>query len=325
MAKKNDTPAQAALATTGGNGNGSTGLAMAEPMELASDWLGEEIGDASFDVTGTEEMNAQDVRLPTFALNTKGKNAETGRAVAPDEFFHTVNETSKPRLRLVVLTLHKSRAWRENDDATKKPVIRCRSWDNVTGTMDTDVERKCKGCPDYEWRTDPETKKRSRRCGDVYNLVTIDRETGEPAMVRVKKAATKRVKEWYQRYFHKKRPVRTKDAQGRERVDFKDLPFFAFETLVEAVMVKGNGFDWAEPVFTLGGRLSGAEILQHADLARSFVKEFAERVERSAHAADAIDGEPDVDVVDTTGAPTNADDFRDDDAGADAAASGNRF
>lgn len=315
MAGKKD-QAVATKTETNGNGNGGGALAVAEPMALANDWIGDELGDASFDLpTGTEEMGREDVRIPTWALNAKGTNIETGRPVAIDEFWNTLSGEAKARLRLVVLSNHKSRAWRENDKATNKPVDRCRSWDNVTGQMEDGSERPCKGCPDYEWRTDAVTKKRSRRCGDIHNLLVMDRETSEIAMVRVKKAATKAVKEFYQKYFHKKRRVEQTDQSGKKRMVFLDFPFFVFETVVESKMVSDNaGHNWAVPVFTIGGRLMKEEILVCADLVRSYLTDFVDRVRTSAEAADRVDtSEPDGEVIDgTTAAPIDSNEFKDD-------------
>lgn len=281
----------------------SGGLKLADPVDLARDAIAEAYGDeVPFDVTGTEEMGAADVRLATWALNTKGTDNVVTR---PNEFLNTVTEEVKPKLRLAILTNHKTRQWRENVD--NQPVTRCRSWDGVTGEMEDGKQRQCDGCPDYEWKTDPNTKKRSRRCGDVYNLVAIDRESGEIGVLRVKKAATKKVREFYQRYFHKKRRVTITDQNtNKPKTVVRDYPFFAFETVVGATMMKGDGFVWAEPTFELGGLLPKDELLAYRDLAVSFLEEQNDRLRATVAHADASDVDVDGDVIDTTGGPVSS-------------------
>lgn len=273
---------------------------MASPIEMQTDLLAGVFDDEEEVFTGTEEMGAEDVRLPTWALNTKGNDRVVTR---PNEFLNTVTEEVKERLHLAILTNHKTRQWRENG-ADNKPVVRCRSFDNVTGEMEDGTKRSCAGCPDYEWKTDPQTGKRSRRCGDVYNLVGIDRENGQMGVLRVKKGSIKAVKEFYQRHFYKKR----RTAKG-----YVDYPFFAFETIVGAKMEKGEGFTWAVPTFELGGLLPPEEIRMYSDLARSLLDEQKHRLTATIDAADKGEAE---DVIETTGGPVgDMDGFEDDDVG----------
>jgi hypothetical protein len=303
MAKKNQE--SAALAKP-------DAVQMAEAIEPAKNWLGDALEGLEIDVTGTEEMDASDVRLPTWALNSKGTNVETNRAVPDDEFLNTVSGTAKPQLRLVVLSNHKSRLWRENG-ADNKPVTRCRSWDGKTGQHETIGERKCDGCADYKWTTSADGK-RSRKCGDVFNLLAVDRETGEIGMLKVKKAAIKVFKEYYQRYFHKK-----SRSVSNGQILFRDNPLFAVETVVDPEKQSNAIGTWYTAAFTLGGVLPREEILMYAGLLRSYMNEKAEHMRATV---EGDDGVPDVsDAIDTTGGPAvNPDEFKD-----DAGAGGNRF
>lgn len=313
MARKEATGAALVTARSPG------AIQMAEPMEMAANPLGAAIEGLDLDVTGTEEMDAGDVRLPTWALNTKATNAETGRAVPPDEFLNTVTETSKPKLRLIVLSIHKSRMFRENDTKTQKAVVRCRSWDEVTGIHETLGERPCKGCPDHEWTTTPEGK-RQRNCADVRNVLAIDREDGTVGMIKVKKAAIRGLTDYYQRFFHKKDRRRT--ATGQTII--RDNPLFAVETIVEPEVQSNAVGTWYVPTWTMGGVLPKEEILDSAAMLKSYLGEKREIMQATvAGEADVVIDIPD--AIDTTGGPAAAsfdpNEFADD-AGSAAAGDG---
>lgn len=277
---------------------GAGAIQMAPPVESGhalANPLGDVLEGLDLDVTGTEEMDASDVRLPTWALNSKGKNAETGRAVPDDEFLNTVAGTSKPKLRLIVLSIHKSRLFRENDPATQKPVTRCRSWDGMVGIHETVGERKCAGCPDYKWTTDASTGKRHRNCTDVLNVLAIDRdERTTIGLIKVKKAGMKGLREYYQKYFHKKASARTASGQ----VVIRDNPLFAVETVVEAEeQENAAGQRWFTPAWSMGGVLPKDEILASAAVLKSYLAEKVD-VMRATVESDDRDG---ADVIDTTG------------------------
>lgn len=291
----------------------SSGVLMAETIEMPKDWLSDVLGDVELGVTGTEEMGQEDVRLPSWLLNSKKEDKESGRQAPDDTFWNTITETTKDKLRLVVLTNHKSRQWREEDKATKKLAVQCSSWDGVNGRMADDTTRPCAKCPDYEWRTDPQTKKRSRRCTDVYNLVSLDRETGTVCVVKVKKTAIKGFRLFYQTYFHKKRRAM---IGGKLRI--VDNPFFAAETVVESEKREGGGYTWYVPRFTFGGALPKEEILGAAEIVESYLHEYLERASKTADAEESEEPASGGDVID-------ASEFSDDAPQPATSSSGNRF
>lgn len=287
---------------------------MAAGVEMPSDWLSDVLGDDDIDVTGTEEMSQEDVRLPTWLLNSKKEDKESGRACPDDVFWNSLSEVGKDKLRLVVLTNHKSRMWRESD-ANDELVVRCRSWDNVTGEMDDGTTRQCKGCPDYRWQAD-EKGKRFRRCTDVHNVLAMDRETREIGVLKVKKTALRGWKDYYQQHFHKKRARKLPNGQTR----IMDVPFFAAETIVEAEKRQGGGYTWYVPKFVFGGALPKDEILGAADFVKAHVSDYLDRASKT---------EDDADEPEASGGATDyvdASEFSDDDAaGAPAEGSANRF
>lgn len=313
------------MAKKDNGGSTTTAIAKAESVQMAagvdmpSDWLSDILGNDALEVTGTEEMDQSDVRLPAWLLNSKKEDKESGRQAPDDTFWNSITEKTKDKLRLVVLTNHKSRQWREEDPGTKEFTIRCSSWDAKTGTMASGTTRPCAGCPDYEWRTDANGK-RSRRCTDVYNLISLDRETRDVCVVKVKKTAIKGFRLYYQEHFHKKRPAKVRDPKtGRERVAITDIPFFAAETIVEAEKKQGGGYTWYVPRFAFGGALPKEEILGAAELVKSYLGEYLERAAKTTD-ADVVD------AIEATGEAIDSNEFRDDAGAASASDAGaNRF
>jgi hypothetical protein len=253
----------------------TSSVTMAAGAEMPADWLSEVLGDEELDVTGTEEMDQSDVRLPTWLLNSKKEDVESGRACPDDVFWNSLTERGKDKLRLVVLTNHKSRMWRESD-SNDELVIRCKSWDGETGVMDDGEERPCKNCPDYKWQTDDKGK-RFRRCTDVHNVLAMDRESREIGVLKIKKTALRGWKDYYQQYFHRKRA--RKLANGQTVIS--DVPFFAAETIVEAEVKKAGGYTWYVPRFSFGGALPKEEILAAAEFVKAHVSDYLDRASKT--------------------------------------------
>ena len=268
MAKKTTETEESALAM-------ASPVTMAQTVEMPGDWLSEVLGDDDVDVTGTEEMGQDDVRLPTWLLNSKKEDASTGRACPDDVFFNTVSEAGKDQLRLVVLSNHKSRLWRESD-TNDELVIRCRSWDGVEGEMDDGTLRRCDGCPDYRWLSDDKGK-RSRRCTDVHNVLAMDRETREIGVLKLKKTALRGWKDYYQQNFHKKRAKKLPNG----KTIIADNPFFAAETTVSAEKKTGGGYTWYVPQFTFSGVLPKEEILAAAEIVKGYLGEYLDRASKT--------------------------------------------
>lgn len=257
MAKKDQ---QTALATTE---SPRTALAIAHHDELAGVLGDDDLGG----VTGLEEADSSDIRLASLVFNFGGLD-KNGDQIPKNRFFNTVEETVTEKAKVALLVLHKSRAWTEfvQGEGTKR---RCSSWDGKTGKTDEGVERKCDGCPDYTWRT--VDGKRTRRCTDVHNVVGIDRESGQPVMLKFKKTSLDPWKSYLNKFFLGKRVV------GGER---KNYPLFAFETIVGLKMEKNGANAFAVPVFEKGEVLSGDEIRSHAENARAFREIYLDRVVR---------------------------------------------
>lgn len=258
--KKNE-----ALATAEQTANSpATALARASAAELALDPLAGVLleGDIVTD-TGTEEL-ANDARIPRWAFNLTTLTGDDGKPVEVRKtvFVQTVSGKVVPKLRLQVISDHKSRQWKEQREG--KGVVLCSSWDNVTGRMpETNVERPCLGCPDFAWSKN-EKGENKRRCGEVHNVFALDLDTLDVAILSVKKTAIRSWKDYYSKYFHKQRGVRGPDGTLRK----VDLPFFARETIVELELKTRGAESWAVPVFRAGPVLERAQVLDGHTLAR---------------------------------------------------------
>lgn len=252
---------------------------MAPGAEMPDNWLGDILGDEDLGVTGTEEMGQEDIRLPSWLLNSKKEDKATGRECPSDVFWNTVTEEGKEVLRLQILSVHKSRLWKEEGEGGRLEV-KCASWDGVTGQMSDDSTRPCAGCPDYKWRT--HEGRRVRNCTDVYNLLARDRETQEIGVLKVKKTALKPWKEYFQRYFYRKRQVQ----RGGKTV-VVDNPLFAAETLVEAEKRTGGQYTWYVPKFTFQGLIPRPEIIDAAEFLKATLDEYLDRAAKTHDTDDA--------------------------------------
>lgn len=227
MAKAQKKEEQAALATTASSG-----------LSLQQDELADVLGDVDLGTDGLEETEASDHRIAALVFNFNGVDA-AGDPVPKNRFFDTVSEEIKPRVRLALLTMHKSNAFTEFVDG-QGTKVRCRSWDRETGETEEGKTRACKGCPHKEWRVDPATGKRTRDCSDVTNIVGLDLDDAQPKIIRVKRTSEKPWKDFLNKHFLGKRIINGKRA---------NYPLFAFETTVSLEMAKGNSGSYARPVF----------------------------------------------------------------------------
>lgn len=287
-----------------------TALATGGALALQQDELSDVLGDVDLGTDGLEETEASDHRIAALVFNFNGVDA-AGDPVPKNRFFDTVSEEIKPRVRLALLTMHKSNAWTEFVDG-QGTKVRCRSWDRETGEMEDGRTRACKGCPHKEWRVDPSTGKRTRDCSDVVNLVGLDLEDAQPKILRLKRTSERPWKDYLNKHFLGKRIV------GGKRANY---PLFAFETTVSLEMAKGNSGSYARPVFERSEQpFSREEIFffaEQAKAARAWLLDS--RTREVAEGADMREG-------DATEADTSFDpnEFSDDPAPS-AAASANRF
>lgn len=300
----------------GGDSNGgSAGTALAtrsrdELAELAEQGI-------EFEDDGLGELDGGDYKVAALVLNSKAMD-ERGRAIPPDVFYNTVDETTTEKVDGVLLHLHKTNLFSEFDNVKNEQVTRCRSFDRVVGEMADGTKRPCEGCPDAQWRTTPEGK-RTRNCGDVYNMFGVDRATGMPFVYRAKKTSLPIIKQHLQKHHIGRRMVQVKDAEtGKIVMRRANYPLFAFAVEIKAKMMQNGGTTWAVPVITRGALLSADEMAEHSAsqqfLAKNLAGMFGD-IEKRAEQADgggdtsfdtASYGKPDEKGQDFNDAPSSA-------------------
>lgn len=238
--------------------------------EVHHDPLGEVIGDVELETDGLEEVGAEDIKIAVKVFNMKGTD-QAGDPIPANVFFDTVQETTAKAVDAVLLTLHKSNEFRRYDEAAGKSEIVCRSMDRVTGTMNTGEERQCKGCPDAQWRTDPDTGRRTRNCGPVYNVIGIDRETRQPFVIRFKRTSLSPFQQYLNKHFLGRRVIRG------QRFNF---PLFAFQTQLSLRM--SDDKKYSLPVLERGDVLPREEILQCVESAKFYREVILPALEKLA-------------------------------------------
>jgi hypothetical protein len=267
-----------------------TGAAIAIVDEL------EGLDAAELGVDGLEEIDSSDIKIGLQVYNFKGTD-NAGDPIPPNVFFDTLSEVTRKEIRLALLLLNKTREWREYDEGEGVSKIRCRSMDNVTGTLEDGRTRACEGCPDYAWQSI--NGKRTRRCGPVYAVVAVDRDTQQPTIVRFKKTSLPVIQQYLNRHFIGRRMVAGKRA---------NYPLFAFETVARLKM--SDDKKYALPVLDRGDVLSQDEIRSHAESAKYYREIILPTLQK------LVDADKSDESARGNGAGAdvsfNADDFRDD-------------
>jgi hypothetical protein len=248
----------------------ATAMATKEEGALALVQHDELAGVLDFEVEsdGLEEADASDVKLAAKVFNMKGVDGR-GDPLPPNVFFDTVTETSKRELDLLPFSLHKSKEWREYDEAKGESVIHCRSNDRVTGRMADGKERPCEGCPDAQWTT--VNGKRNRRCGDIYNLFAIERDTQQPCVIRFKRTSLTVIQGHLNKHHLGKRIVSGKRG---------NYPLFSF--LVKATLKMSDDKKYAIPVLEKTGVAPREEMLLAAESAKYVREQMLPALEKIA-------------------------------------------
>lgn len=244
-----DEGAGTTLATSGGAGLATP----ADSAALAAVLEGLDIGTG-----GLSELDESDFRLAAKIWNFKGEI--DGEPVSPTTFFDTVQETAKKELDLAFLDLHKTNLWSEFVDG--KTVRRCSSADQVMGQMEDGTERPCKGCPDAEWQNiDVDGKrKRTRKCGPVYNMIAMERDTQQPCVLRFKRTSLKAIQGHLQKHHVGKLVV-----LGRRQ----NVPLFSLGVKL-TLKLTGEKNKYAVPVLERGAVLSRDEVAAHVESAKFY-------------------------------------------------------
>ncbi len=285
MSKAKTQPASGSASTAADSGNngdasgGSSAITTVTHDELAG--LG---GDLTFDSDGLQQVGAEDIRIAAYVINMAGIGKD-GRALPKDEYYNTIDETSKRKVNGVFLHLHKTHLFSRFLEAEKRTEIMCRSYDRKVGTMASGVERPCQGCPDAQWQAGADGK-RKRNCSPVYNMFAVDRDEALGFVTRFKRTSLPVIKQYLQKHHIGRRVVRG------QRLNY---PLHVFGVELTARMdPKGQ---YAIPVLNRGPVLTREEVElfgERAHEVRELVIPILNNVEALAEARESTgDGEGD--------------------------------
>jgi len=282
-------------------------LALASPQDEAGGLA--VLDELEFEVTGMEEIDADDLRFSTKVWNMRSKRPDGKGLFQVDEFFDTLTEQTTRELHCVFVTLHKTNDYAFFDNDKQETVRVCTSYDRETGTLraqhpDTGqpagTVRPCATCPDALWHKDDKGKN-VRNCAPVYGVIGVeldgDGNPTSPFMIRFKKTSLQPFKAHLQKHHIKRR----QDPKTRKMVD---VPLFAFSVRIRLEADKGGQF--AVPILERGDVLSRDLLLQLSEQAKGF-REMADDVTRAAEKKETQVGEGG--AVETQGEALRADDF----------------
>jgi len=233
------------------------------------------LDDMDIEVDGLEEASREDLKVAAKVFNMVGVDSNND-PIPKNAFFDTIEETVQKRIDAILLVLHKTHSYSEYNNAEKKTERFCASFDRVTGRVLRDFGghkegdlRNCKDCPDYAWRKDADGKN-TRNCGDVYNVVGLERESQMPFVVRFKKTSLPVIKTHMQKHHLGRRVVAGKRA---------NVPLFAFAVELSCVMADAGTH--ALPVIERGAVLSKDEMLVAAEAAKMLREQMFDVLDRT--------------------------------------------
>jgi len=254
MTKQRNTTS-AALATSSASELATTGDAeeSAALAELTSFF--DDVGNI-----GLDDVGGEDIKLAVKLWNMKGLD-KNGRSYPRDVFFDTISESTSDEIDAVFLLTQKTKRYDEFDNALDKTIVHCESRDRVTGTMRDGATRACKGCPDDGWFKGDDGKPH-RKCGEVHNVIGVERLTGKPFAMRFKKTSLKPFRQYVMAHHWGAR----KTADGKRA----NVPFFVYAVRLALKMHESGKY--ALPVLTRGEMLPKKEVLSLADSAQTYLE-----------------------------------------------------
>lgn len=270
------------------------------------------LDDFDFEVSGLEEVDAEDLRFAVKVWNLKGKRADGPGLYQVDEILDTLTEQTTRELNCVFVTLHKTNDYSFFNNDTQETIRVCTSDDRVEGVLrathpktgqPAGTVRPCDKCPDALWTKDDKGKN-VRPCALVYGVIGVELDDAgrptSPFMIRFKKTSLPPFKAHLQKHHIKRR----QDPRTGKMVD---VPLFAFAAKMRLEADERGNF--AVPVIERGALLGRDLLVQLADQAKLF-REMAADIVRTAEAKESQHQTDD--AIDTSGSSSlRADDFAD--------------
>lgn len=247
------------------------------PVDSADELAGLGLDDDAGD--GLGEIDRDDIRISSRMLNCR-KLDENKRPIPDDVYYDTVTQATTREIRAAFVLRHKAKRYDYYDNEAKRTRLVCRSSDRITGTLNNDdgstSTRPCKGCPDDQWYTDDEGKRR-KHCSPVSNMFAVDLATRQPFVVRYKRTSLPALKTYLQRYHLGRRPL-----AGR----MGNYPLYVFELTLGAQM--SNDGTHAIPVLTKVGRLP-LDVIKGLEQSSKALEEYYVRSESNLERIDDAD------------------------------------
>lgn len=217
---------------------------------------------------GMGEFRPDDFRTPVKLYNLQRKLPD-GTMVTKDNFFDSVHKTVSGVVHLALVHLHKSNDYSVFDQKEGRNVVVCRAQDQLKGTMADGTVRPCQGCPDKEWKTQADGKRRPN-CSEVWNMAAVDLDYRDVCIIRFKRTSLEPIRSYLQTYFLNKRPL----PGGRRG----NIPIFAYPTEISLVMDRGG--QYAMPIIKRGDAPFAPELLkQLAETAEGVRATLLQRLE----------------------------------------------
>jgi len=242
----------------------STALATSDDSNEAAALaeLEEFFDEVGFD--GLEDVGGEDVKLAVKLWNMRGLGKD-GRSIPRDVFFDTIDETTSDTIECVFLLTQKTKRYDSFDNALDKTIVHCESGDRITGTMSDGTRRPCNGCPDDGWFKSDEGKT-FRKCGEVHNVVAIERASQKPFVIRFKKTSLKPWRKYVMAHHWGAR----KGRDGKRA----NVPLFVYSCGLTLKMHESGNY--ALPVLTRGDMLARDEVLACGESAKAYVEIMGE-------------------------------------------------
>jgi hypothetical protein len=281
-----------------------TALATVAPSNDQLAAFNDVFGGMTFEATGLEEADTDDIKTPSVVFNLKGTDTRGVDRTLRDFMFTDTEEYTR-ELNLIMVAYAKSNKFAVFNESENKNQTICSSYDRVTGTLRAQhpklqiaqgSTRPCERCPDMQWFKDDKGKNR-RNCAEVSNVfalvVSDERDQhglippsalGREFMIRFGKTALPPFEAHLNKHHFKKHP----------QVRGKDVPLFAYA--VKLTMEPQKGGVYAVPVFNKGDMVSRDTAVILAEIAKG----FRETRELRMAAADKQE-EKHSDAIDTDG------------------------
>ena len=254
---------------------GGTALTTAAEDEAALAALLDAVGDELPYDGFSHSLSPDKFTIPLRSWNGSSGTDVNGVRLTPDRFYDPVTQASSTAIDAIMILEHTKRAYSVFNQDTQEYNTICRSDDCVTGTeVATNKPRKCKGCPDAQWRKTP-AGKNAVNCSEEHHVLCVDRATREPFRVIFRRTSADAIKQHIQRHHL---------GQIKVRGRLANMPLY-FRTVRLTLELSDNG-KYAIPVIEKTGMTAVADM----HLAKETLEAFEDTFTHAFEAGGGGDG-----------------------------------